>query len=233
MELTASKVCDMCDLLKPEVRALADEYIALATDGTPDWATDTTSFRAWEYTHIYQALNLKGNERICDVGSGNSIFPIWLKKKFPGITMICIDPGMDPRLANRIKHHGVDIEVRKEHFGPHLGSFDRLTCISVLEHIPPDDDLVLVRRMVEQLNPGGVLAITVDYDKIDNAWLGPPHGCRKYGQKLVWSRIINMAGLRLREGPEGKSFVFRFQAEVPGIRRYDCDYTSCAIILDK
>jgi len=229
-----SKVCDTHDLLKPEVRALADEYMRLAADETRDWRANNHVFRAWEYTYVYQALRLKGQERICDVGSENSIFPIWLKKRHPDLQIMCIDPCLDGRLEHRAQVHQVALDIRKDFFGPHLGTFDRITCISVLEHVPSDLDLALVKLMAQQLNPGGVLAITVDYGDKDIYWPQAPHGWRRYGLEQVWGRIIAQSGLKLRDGGEGTGFAYRpIWNEVPGIDPLFADYTTIALVLDK
>jgi len=126
-----SKVCDTRELLSSPFKELADEFIQLSKDGTPDWRANNHVFRAWEYCHIYKALNLTGHERLCDIGSENSLAPIWIKKRHPDLHVTCVDPGMDGRLAARAEVHGVDLDIHKDLFTSRLGLFDRITCISV------------------------------------------------------------------------------------------------------
>lgn len=234
----SSKVCDTKDLLRSPYRELAAEYIDLSNDGTKDWRANNHVFRAWEYTYVYDQLALQGNERICDIGSENSIFPIWLKLRYPDLDIVCVDPVMDGRLSARADFHGVNLDIREQPFGLDLGQFDRITCISVMEHVSDQFDIQLMKRMAAGLCSGGVLALTVDYDKKDEPWptrtRNVTEGCRMYGPEQIRSRIIDPSGLSLRVSDENAGFTYRaLFNEVPGIDPMYLDYTSICLVLEK
>jgi len=232
-----TKVCNTRDLEKPEYRELAQEYMTLANDGSRDWRANNHCFRAFEYTHSYRSLQLDTAKRMCDVGSENSIFTIWIKKRHPELEIICVDPHLDGRLQNRAALHDVDLKVDGGVFRPELGTFDRIACISVLEHVRSDDDVALVKQMAAQLEPQGILAITVDYGPEDIPWPRRTEnvmGCgRMYGPQQVMDRIITPSGLEVvSDGPV--DWTFRpLDNTLDWVDPLYVRYTSVVIILRK
>lgn len=232
----ASKVCDTRDLDRPYYRKLAEEYILLSNDGTPGWRDNNHVFRLWEYAHSYQALDLDKARRFCDIGSENSLWPVFIKKRHPELQVVCVDPNTNGRLAARAELHGTELDIQSRYFGPGLGQFDRIACVSVLEHVASDEDVFLIRKLAEALKPGGILVVTVDYGPEDVGWplrtenvMG---GGRMYGPEQIWSRIIEPSGLRL-VGEERK-FPFRpLDNEIPGIDPLYVSYTSICLVLVK
>ena len=234
----SSKVCDTHDLLNYQYRELVDDFIRLSNDGTPDWRANNHVLRAWEYSHAYLNLDLGSAKRLLDVGSENSLFSIWIKKRHPDLQIVCVDPGMDGRLAHRAAVHGVELEMRKEKLSQNLGRFDRITCFSVLEHVPDDEDVVLVNLMAQMLEPGGILVITVDYGPSDVVWpqrtVNVIGGGRMYGREMVWNRIIGPSGLKLVGEKDDLLFAFHpLDNAIPGIDPLGVPYTSICIVLRK
>ncbi len=231
-----SKVCNTRDLERPKYRELVEEFISLSNDGTQDWRANNHVFRLWEYAYSYVELKLDDTKRFCDIGSENSLWPIFIKKRHPELQIVCVDPHTNGRLEARAEIHGTALDIQTRHFGPELGRFDRIACISVLEHVASDDDVLLIRRLAEALDPGGILVVTVDYGPIDIGWplrtenvMG---GGRMYGPEQIWSRIIDPSGLRLVG--EEKKFEFRpLDNEIEGIDPLYVQYTSICLVLAK
>ena len=233
-----SKVCNTADLLEPEYRALYDEYCQLSADGTLYWDSNNHNFRAWEYVHTFKNLNLKGNERLYDIGSENSIFPIWLKTKFPQLDITCVDTNFTGALEARAKLHNVALTFHSKPFTTDLGLADYITCISVLEHV--ERDYELVATMVSCLKPGGKVIITVDYDKEDVPWpfrqINVVGSGRMYGKNQIYNRIIRIAescGAKFKFDVSDASFEFRKLGDVPGIAPLWVPYTACCLIFEK
>ena len=140
----ASKVCDTRDLDRPYYRKLAEDYMQLANDGTDGWRDNNHVFRAWEYAYSYSELKLGKAKRLCDIGSENSIWPIWLKKRHPELQVVCVDPHTNGRLEARAQLHGTALDIQSREFGSGMGKFDRIACISVMEHVASDEDVALI-----------------------------------------------------------------------------------------
>jgi SAM-dependent methyltransferase len=139
----------------------------------------------WEYPWVLANLMLEKNMSVLDAGCGKS--PVQFLLYDLGCKVCGIDPfdnvawhGIDRGLAKRF---GCRIEYRKEGMESISfddGSFDRVCCVSVIEHcrvkevadekmVPQtEEDRALQKRMMEELirvlKPGGILAVTVDFN---------------------------------------------------------------------
>jgi SAM-dependent methyltransferase len=123
------------------------------------------SFRYFEFDFLWKALKGFDGKRYLDVSSPR-LFPLMLVKRKPGLVADLINPdgkdlsttiGLAKSLgvSGRCNFHGCligDAKFERE-------SFDAITCISVIEHIP--DDSGAIRKMWEMLRPGGTLLLTV------------------------------------------------------------------------
>jgi SAM-dependent methyltransferase len=97
-------------------------------------------------------------------------------------------------------------------------SYDLITSISVIEHIPGSGDLLAVEKMWQLLKPGGRLLISVpcsaqafeeyvDYDEYrlqDVDCENFVFGQRFYNDKLLRERIFSVTGLPKRVGVYGE-----------------------------
>jgi len=122
----------------------------------------------WEYPWILANLNLKKGMSILDVGCGKS--PIQFLLADLGCNVCGIDPyeniewhGINRKLA---KLFNCDIEYRKEG-GDAISyddnTFDRVCCVSVVEHCNVDIQHKMLTEMIRVLKPNGLCVITVDY----------------------------------------------------------------------
>lgn len=115
------------------------------------------------YRLALQWLNLNPNSRlrVLDVGAGNGAFIDLLQRRYPALqafgaelseAAIALAP---PTLRARIAKCNLQTETPL----PWGGSFDVITCMEVLEHLP--DDYIALRQIVRALSPGGRLLVSV------------------------------------------------------------------------
>jgi 2-polyprenyl-3-methyl-5-hydroxy-6-metoxy-1,4-benzoquinol methylase len=147
--------------------------------------------RAVEYRFLFDCLVRTGAQTTLDVGTGATAIPHVLRTC--GCHVTAIDNIVDfwPRGIINRHWHVLDDDVRK----PKLtGSFDLVTCISVIEHI--DDQVSSMRAMVALLAPHGHLVVTTPYTEqrsISNVYAEPgaaygreaPYICRSSSRQEV------------------------------------------------
>jgi len=141
------------------------------------WAEWQYSTRCWEYPWILENGCFEKGLKCLDSGCGQSPFPIYL------YGLGCETHGLDYIQGERSdfpETYGIPLSWKKQWAGKvqyHHGdmsktpfpdnSFDRITCISVLEHIlTPEDPHAhhsCLKEMRRILKPGGLLIVTVDY----------------------------------------------------------------------
>lgn len=146
-------------------------FKALLTGGLPLYAIfhlffmPMDSTRYFEFEFAWKALAGRSMRRYLDVSSPR-LLPILLTKSRPALVADLINPHPADlretqlfvdliRVGTRCKLHGC--LIAEAPFD--VETFDVITSISVLEHIP--DDVSAVRRIWTLLKPGGVLILTV------------------------------------------------------------------------
>jgi ubiquinone/menaquinone biosynthesis C-methylase UbiE len=156
--------------------------------------------RHWEYPWAIEHSNLSGRMNALDVGCGFSLFPMYLAKQGLSVTAIDLDSAeiriLSPFLASLLSAR-VDYRIGNavELDFPD-NTFDRVYCISVLEHIEEEErngrlvnyhkknlDIVAIREMLRVLKPGGLLVITVD-------WSENPNNLRSYRLQDIATRLV-------------------------------------------
>lgn len=153
-----------------------------------------TSFyytRNVEYTLCFNKLELEEGLRILDVGSGNSIFPIYLAIRNMLTYAIDIDEYIW-ELRELVKRAHLEYlfdigklniqiqDVRKLNFPDNF--FDRIAAISTLEHIPTNGDIESMREIGRVLKRGGKVFLSVEASKqfiempvVHNFYYGYPY----------------------------------------------------------
>jgi SAM-dependent methyltransferase len=121
--------------------------------------------RYFEYDFAWRRLSSLKIGRYLDVSSPFA-FPILLVDRMPKVTADLVNPdGNDLPTTRAIAcAAGLDRRCRflqavVDDIDAPPSSYDAVTCISVLEHIP--DDRAALQRMWSLLRPGGTLIITV------------------------------------------------------------------------
>jgi SAM-dependent methyltransferase len=147
-------------------------YLLAGRLGWKDWLKRLDLYRYLEYAAVLQALGLWPGAFILDVGSSNSLLPIYLATQGYAVLSVDID---DCRLKQQRKRllrlEGKLFPTGRLHFEHQdaraftlkNNTFDCVTAISVLEHIPDEGDKEAVREMARVVKPGGLVIITVPY----------------------------------------------------------------------
>lgn len=177
-----------CDVAHPswasghgELLTFSDRYLAAAESGVwPSaypWPHDALrcNTRAWEYPYVVDAVSRRvvPGGRILDIGSALTFLPAFLASRAFEVTASDNDPrmaswwtGIKPALLRRgvleatarLQYQTVDVTALE--FGD--ATFDAVTNVSVLEHLPVN----LLRESLDQiarvLKPGGILVCTLD-----------------------------------------------------------------------
>lgn len=172
------------------------------------------SFRFFEFDFFLKRLkDLKGRT-ILDVSSPRLLY-LFLLKKHAGLKLIFTNPDKKDHsftlkflnylgYSANVGHHNLlvqDLPHRPE-------SFEIITCMSVLEHIPGDGDRDAVQKMWLMLKPGGRLLISVpcakepfeeyinlnDYDLYNMDNEGFYFGQKFYSEELLEERIFATTG---------------------------------------
>jgi SAM-dependent methyltransferase len=174
------------------------------------WPMDST--RYFEFAFMWNVLSKLSISRYLDVSSPR-LLPIILILKKPDLSAEMLNPD-----AADLAHSAKLVETLRLEDRCNLrsclisaapfqrGSFDVVTSISVVEHIPQDTEAV--RKMWDLLKPGGRLLLTLPcaahtseqyIDRNEYGLLAPDKGGyfffqRLYDQRLLEDRIFSVTG---------------------------------------
>jgi len=156
--------------------------------------------RRTEYPWAIKNGKLDKGMKILDVGSGISIFPIYLASKGHEITSIDFDEILMNRVSPELaKLSGVNVnysfgDATKIDFKDE--SFDRVFCISTIEHLEEEYqngkyvnyhkknlDVKAISEMLRVLKPGGLLIMTFD-------WSENKEDLRSYKLSDIYGRVL-------------------------------------------
>jgi len=171
------------------------------------WTSDVVKYstmpypaRRVEYPWAFLNSNLENSMNILDMGSGISLFPVYLASKGHKVTVVDNDKILMQKLAPQLaKWSGVDLKyslgnATKLEFDDN--TFDRVFCISVLEHLEEEYvkgqivnyhkknlDVKAINEMLRVLKPGGTLILTFD-------WSENPTDKRSYRLDDIYDRVL-------------------------------------------
>lgn len=127
--------------------------------------------RRVEYPWAYHTANLQKGMRVLEIGGGLAGFQFVLSRQ--GMQVDNVDPGMEDlewpvseaRIAEMNEAFGTDVRLIKR--SAHdadlpAAAYDRIFCVSVIEHMPPAILAATVRNAHRWLKPGGMFLLTVD-----------------------------------------------------------------------
>jgi len=106
-----------------------------------------------------EALPITGASCL-DIGSGFSPLPVLLADNCRRLLSLDIEPSSHLQ-GILLDHGGEFVQADAREWEP-TEKFDRIFCISVLEHIADCDILELIEKMLSWLYPGGRLILTMD-----------------------------------------------------------------------
>jgi SAM-dependent methyltransferase len=171
------------------------------------------SFRYFEFDFAWRCLRSTNQGRYLDVSSPR-LLPLLFIADRPRVDAVLLNPDPKDLPATQQLAHDLGVSSRCE-FGAKViadadlkdGSFDLITCISVVEHIP--NDTAAIQRMWELLKPGGRLILTTpcaqnasaefvdrdEYEVLGTQADGFVFWQRYYDENLLRSRIFSVTGL--------------------------------------
>jgi len=122
-------------------------------------------FRTLEYPLVVEQLNLEPGMRLLDVGSGRSLFPLLIASMGCEVWAIDIDAYVLDLQKTAVKFkvnlHVEVQDVQKMKYSE--ASFDRISAVSVLEHIPDGGDIAAFNEFSRILKAGGLVVVTVPF----------------------------------------------------------------------
>jgi len=215
-----------------EVQKVMNELNKKGVDYLVDGLTDSGGkVKFWEQAYFLKKLKLKEGMDVLDVGSGGSIFPALLAKR--GCNVYVVEKN-----KARLDAYIPIMEALKVNIKLILGDvndvlelgieFDRITCISVLEHNEAPEDLEMMKCFYKLLKANGILGISVDFyriymqrKKVDTKvfWWVPP----QIYSETKFKEIIRKAHFKYAFKHNWKNWT----PEIYGI------YTSAAAVLQK
>ncbi len=131
--------------------------------------------RKFEYPWAVDVAGLKPGMNVLDLGGGYSGFSFTLSKM--GMNVTNVDPFVDygpsqhyedrpsdiVRRLNRVFHTNITLKhcTLKEAYFPDE-SFDRIFCISTIEHLQQEEIMFMMQEIHRILKPSGLCILTVD-----------------------------------------------------------------------
>ena len=137
-------------------------------------ALPVSYWRSAEFGYVWRQLTAPAGARVLDVGSPKDLAAMLAHRRGYEVVATDILPEAVESSRRYAVAQGLDgcgpWRVRSEvqdgralQYGD--GSFDAAFSVSVLEHIPDDGDTTAMRELVRVVRPGGVIVVTVPYDR--------------------------------------------------------------------
>ncbi len=189
--------------------------------------------RCLEFPLVHDHLALRPGMKLLDAGARTSVFPLFVATHHEvDVHAVDLDPlvmhqeelaaRLAPRMRGRFTARVADLRDL-----PYPdGFFDRVTVISVIEHVPDPGDMEGIRELARVLAPGGRLVLSVPFGMTardfyldeaiySEAYRGDPvFFQRHYTPETLESRLVGPSGLRpvvrLFFGEAGYPFFNRF-----------------------
>lgn len=158
-------------------------------------------YRYFEYPTTFNNLHLQPGMRILDIGSGRSVFPLFVAAQESFIVHVT-DVNMDfPFYYRELDHLGLRNDVLEgrilvetqdaRRLSYPQDFMDRITCISACEHIEgADGDTKAMEEIARVLSPGGIAIITVPFGSAYVERQQPYGFERIYDLASIESRIV-------------------------------------------
>ena len=171
------------------------------------------SIRAFEYPWAWHASSPKPGMRAIEIGGGLSGFQFALNQA--GVHVVNLDPGMGElgweystkrfnELNRLFKTEVKFIPEPVETARLEAGSFDRIFCISVLEHLSFDAASSILNSCSKLLSENGRLIVTLDLFLNLIPFTG--RTSNEYGENLNVKKLVDASDLSLIQGDPKELF---------------------------
>ena len=151
----------MLQLTKRSVKGLLNHYVQrTCKQEYESQAFSRFNERPVEWSFVFRKLGEIYPRTILDVGTGTTALPHLMRNT--GALVTATDNVRDYWPASMLNRHYyvIDDDITNTHLA---GSYDLITCISVLEHVKDSD--AAVRNVFSLLKPGGHLLLTFPYNE--------------------------------------------------------------------
>lgn len=117
--------------------------------------------KRWEYPWALERAGLPAPSTLLDVGSGQSILPLYLHQQGHAVTACdwVVEPAVRPFIQPGLQYMRGDMCA----LGLQAERFDAVFCISAIEHLAPHHIARALGELHRVLRPGGALMLTTDY----------------------------------------------------------------------
>lgn len=189
--------------------------------------------RCLEFPLIYRHLELEPGMRLLDAGARTSVFPAFVALRHEvEVHAADLDPTVEEQtrvaraLAGKLKGTLLARQADLRRLPYPDGHFDRITVISVIEHVPETGDTEGMRDLARVLKPGGKLILTVPFGMTERDFFmkkkvytedytgEPVFFQRHYTPESLQRRLVEPSGLRVIKqayfGESGLPFFNRF-----------------------
>lgn len=161
-------------------------------------------YRTIEYPVTLAFLNLNKKHRVLDIGSLDSLFPVYLAAESAEAYAVDISRrvGVISKISNAYSIDNLNVLIADGKKIPFPDDFfDRITAISMVEHVLPIDngDLKIMKEIIRVLKAGGKAIISVPYERcFSQEWRNhPDHGAflrRGYSETALRTRLVKTTG---------------------------------------
>jgi SAM-dependent methyltransferase len=159
--------------------------------------------RCFEYLLAYESLLHKQDGRLLDIGSYWSTFPLFMASQ--GFQVLATD--VETAVFQQKKWHaslkqinGFEIALTDAtRLAPKESSFDAISAISTIEHIPTDGDIRAMAEFKRVIKPGGLVFISVPYTQVYREGTWESLFQRYYDSASLEKRLIAPSGLRVKQ----------------------------------
>ncbi len=128
---------------------------------------DFSLWRLIEYPAVTRLLDLRPGERVLDIGSGTSSYPLMLARQGASVVIAELDAQRVRWQRDKLAQVGagrgqvLPVVADATRLPFRDGAFGRVSAVSSIEHIP--DDRAVGREIARVLSPGGRAVISVPY----------------------------------------------------------------------